>query len=231
MTSADRLCLALDVPDLAAAERWVERTRHAIGTYKIGLELYCAEGRRALQRLRAAGAPRLFLDLKLHDIPHTVAAAVRALADAGVDDLTVHTAGGPTMLAAARDAAREAGIRLLAVTVLTSLDAPALAATGVDRPIADLVRRRAHLAVELGITGLVCSPHELADLRADLGPDLHLVTPGIRLDDSPADDQKRTATPRAALAAGATRLVIGRALTAAPDPERALAALIAEIDR
>lgn len=231
MTSADRLCLALDVPDLQAAERWVERTRHAIGTYKIGLELYCAEGRRALQRLRTAGASRLFLDLKLHDIPHTVAGAVRALADAGVDDLTVHTAGGPAMLAAARDAARAAGIRLLAVTVLTSLDAPALTATGVDRPIADLVRRRAHLAVELGITGLVCSPHELAALRADLGPDLHLVTPGIRLDESPTDDQKRTATPRAALAAGATRLVIGRALTAAPDPERALAALLAEIDR
>lgn len=230
MTTAERLCLALDVPRLADAERWVERTRHAIGTYKIGLELYCAEGRRALDRLRAAGAARLFLDLKLHDIPNTVAAAIRALADAGVDDLTVHAAGGPAMLAAARDAARPAGIRLLAVTVLTSLDAPALAATGIDRPIAHLVEQRARLATELGITGLVCSPAELAPLRAALGPGPHLVTPGIRLPGATADDQKRTATPSAALAAGASRLVIGRALTAAPDPDAALATLLAEIE-
>lgn len=223
-TGAERLVLALDVPTLTDAERWVTRTRHAIGTYKIGLQLYCAEGRRAIDRLRAAGAARIFLDLKLHDIPNTVAGAVRALADAGVDDLTVHAAGGPAMLAAARDAAPD-HLRLLVVTVLTSLDPPALRATGVDRDPRALVLHRARLALDHGLPGLVCSPHEISAIRDHLGAAPHLVTPGIRFGDA-ADDQKRVATPAAALAAGADRLVVGRALTASPDPERALERLV-----
>lgn len=221
---ADRLILALDVPTLSDAERWVTRTRHAIGTYKIGLQLYCAEGRRAIERLRAAGAARIFLDLKLHDIPNTVAGAVDALADAGVDDLSVHTAGGPAMLAAARRAAPD-HLRLLAVTVLTSLDAPALRAIGATPDPRALVLQRARLALDHDIGGLVCSPNELSALRDHLGAAPHLVTPGIRLGGG-TDDQKRVATPAAALAAGADRLVIGRAVTAAPDPEHALARLI-----
>lgn len=223
--SSSRLCLALDVSTAAEAERWVERTRGAFGIYKIGLQLFCAEGRRVVERVRAAGAPRIFLDLKLHDIPNTVASAVRALGDLGVDWLTVHTGGGAEMMRAAADAADEAGVELLGVTVLTSLDERAAAAGGLSGPLPELVDRRAKLAVEQGLPGLVCSPHEAARLRALLGDEVRLVTPGIRLVGADHGDQKRVATPRMALAAGASCLVIGRAVTRATDLDAALGAL------
>ncbi|MCA9537970.1 MAG: orotidine 5'-phosphate decarboxylase, partial [Myxococcales bacterium] len=146
MTPDPRLCLALDTAHLADARALVERTRHVFGVYKIGLQLHCAAGRAAIDAVRAAGGQRIFLDLKLHDIPQTVAGAVAALADLGVDLLTVHLAGGRKMLDAARRAA-VAGPKLLGVTVLTSLDAAALAQTGIDRPLAEVAAARAALAV------------------------------------------------------------------------------------
>lgn len=225
MSPDPRLCLALDVPGSADAERWVERTGHVFGTFKIGLQLFCAEGPSVVHRVRAAGARRIFLDLKLHDIPNTVAGAVRSLASLGVDDLTVHIAGGPDMLAAAARAAEEAGVDLLGVTVLTSLDRPALARTGLDRDIPAVVAERARLAVESGLPGLVCSARDVASLRELFGPVVELVTPGIRLDRGAHADQKRVSTPRDALADGASRLVIGRAITAADDLDAALCAL------
>lgn len=225
MNAPERLCLALDVPSATEAARWVERTRGAFGTYKIGLQLFCAEGRRVVERIRAAGAPRVFLDLKLHDIPHTVASAIAALGDLGVDWVTVHTGGGPDMLQAAAEAASKANIELLGVTVLTSLDAAAVEASGLAGPVPALVDRRARLATACGLSGLVCSPHEVARLRRTLGPSARLVTPGIRLAGSDPGDQKRVATPHLALRAGASCLVIGRAVTRAPDLDAALLAL------
>jgi len=224
--SADpRLCLALDVPTAADAERWVKRTGHVFGTFKIGLQLFCGEGPAVVHRVRAAGAERIFLDLKLHDIPNTVASAVSNLACLGVDDLTVHTAGGPDMLGAAAEAAHASGINLLGVTVLTSLDRDALRCTGVDRDVSALVVERARMAIHCGVPGLVCSAREVAPLRDMLGETVELVTPGIRLADGANSDQKRVATPDRALADGADRLVIGRAITATERPEAALAAL------
>lgn len=225
MSPDPRLCLALDVPGATDAERWVARTRDTFGTFKIGLRLFCAEGPAVVRRVRAAGAARVFLDLKLHDIPNTVAGAIGSLAALGVDDLTVHLSGGAAMLRAAVSAADASGIHLLGVSVLTSLDGPALAATGVERPVEALVLQRARLATACGLSGLVCSPREAARLRATLGAQLELVTPGIRLVPGTEGDQKRATTPGRALADGADRLVIGRAVTAAADVDAALDAL------
>ncbi len=225
MSPDPRLCLALDVPTAADAARWVARTRDTFGTFKIGLRLFCAEGPAVVRQVRAAGAARIFLDLKLHDIPNTVAGAIGSLAPLGVDDLTVHLSGGPDMLRAAVRAAEAGDIHLLGVSVLTSLDGPALAATGVERSVEELVVQRARLAAECGLGGLVCSPREAARLRATLGARLELITPGIRLVPGTEGDQKRATTPRRALADGADRLVIGRAVTAATDVDAALDAL------
>lgn len=221
MTSpADAFCLALDVPDVASAEAWVRSAHLRIGTFKIGLQLFCAEGPDVVRRLRAAGAQRIFLDLKLHDIPNTVASAVRALSGLGVDLLTIHTAGGTEMM---RAALAEAGTtRLLGVTVLTSLDAAALAEIGEAAEPALQVDRRALAAVRTGLTGLVCSAAEVARVRTLVGPDVTLVTPGIRLPDAAGDDQKRVASPGLARRDGATLLVIGRPILAATDWEAAL---------
>ncbi len=226
-----RLCLALDVPGADEAEGWVHRTAHVFGTFKIGLQLFCAEGPSIVKRVRAAGATRIFLDLKLHDIPNTVAGAIKSLGRWGIDDLTVHVSGGPAMLDAALEAARKHAIALLGVTVLTSLDRAALARTGVERDIGPLVAERARMAVERGVPGLVCSAQEAASLRRALGPDIELVTPGIRLTASEHGDQKRVTTPARALADGASRLVIGRAITAAADLDGALEALRAACRR
>lgn len=224
MTSpADAFCLALDVPDVDSAETWVQRTCARIGTFKVGLQLFCAEGPEVVGRLRAAGASRIFLDLKLHDIPNTVASSVRALSRLGVELLTIHTAGGLEMM---RAAAAEAGqTRLLGVTVLTSLDAAALAEMGDMAEPAEQVDRRAAAAVRAGLTGLVCSAAEVARVRGIVGPETILVTPGIRLADAAGDDQKRVATPARARRDGATLLVIGRPVLAATDWEAALTRL------
>lgn len=223
-----RLCLALDVPTPEEAVAWVRRTRGWFGTYKIGLQLFCSAGRSVVSAVRDAGAERIFLDLKLHDIPNTVAGAVRALADLGVDELTIHTGGGQGMMAAAV-AAAEGRLTLLGVTVLTSLDVGELAAVGAAGPPDALAERRARLAAEAGVGGLVCSAAEVARIRDAVGPAVRLVTPGIRPAGASAGDQRRVATPAAAIRDGADLLVIGRAVTAAVDPEAAAAAICAEI--
>ncbi len=224
MTSpADAFCLALDVPDVASAEAWVRRAHQRIGTFKVGLQLFCAEGPDVVRRLRAAGARCIFLDLKLHDIPNTVGSTVRALSHLGVDLLTIHTAGGTEMMRAAL--AESGPTRLLGVTVLTSLDAAALAEIGDASNPALQVDRRAAAAVQTGLTGLVCSAAEVARVRALVGPDVALVTPGIRLADAAGDDQKRVATPGRARREGATLLVVGRPVLAATDWAAALTRL------
>ncbi|MDZ7780456.1 MAG: orotidine-5'-phosphate decarboxylase [Gemmatimonadota bacterium] len=214
----------------------MERIGDAGDFYKVGLELYTRAGPDFVRELTSAGK-RVFLDLKLHDIPNTVAAAVRAAADLEVDLLTVHVAGGSSMLEAAAHAAREAAgvrpvaLRLLAVTVLTSLDAADLGEVwgrSVARVPSEVVRliRQADAA---GVDGAVCSPGEAADVRENVGSDFLVVTPGIRPAASEPGDQKRVATPAAAVRAGADYLVVGRAVTRASDPAAALAAIVDEV--
>jgi orotidine-5'-phosphate decarboxylase len=195
----------------------------------VGLELFVAEGPAAVRAVQGAGAA-CFLDLKLHDIPATVAGAVRSAVDLGVLYCTVHAASGPLALEAACEAARGSEMRLLAVTALTSLDAPALRAIGftVAEPL-DVVRRLAALALDAGIDGLVCSPHEVALVRQDVGPRVILVTPGVRPSSAPIGDQKRVATPEQAIRAGADVLVIGRPIRTAADPAAAARQIVAEI--
>lgn len=224
-----RLCLALDVPTGAQAIEWVERTQHIFGVYKIGLELFCAEGRQVIDAVKAAGAESVFLDLKLHDIPRTVGRAVGRLADLGVDYLTIHTSGGGDMMAAAAEAA-ESRITLLGVTVLTSLDRSALSDVGVTGTAEDAVSQRARLALNSGLRGLVCSAQEAARLREELGSTAYLVTPGIRLPGGDIGDQKRVMTPARAIHSGADLLVIGRAVTASENPTQAINALLENLN-
>ncbi len=235
MHNHNPLIVALDVADAAQALDLAARLAPAVGAVKVGLELFTAAGPDMVRRLRAAGIA-VFLDLKLHDIPHTVARAVEAAVRLDVQLLTVHAGGGRAMLEAAEQAARaEAGRRaqppplVLGVTVLTSLDDAALAELGVATPVAAQVERLARLAVAAGLRGLVCSPLELPVLRAVLPRQVQLVTPGIRPPGAPAGDQKRTLTPREALAAGADWLVIGRPILAAPDPRAAAAQILASL--
>ena len=202
-----------------------------MGLVKVGLELFVAAGPEGVARVADAGIP-LFLDLKLHDIPTTVAGAVRAAARLGASMLTLHAAGGEGMIAAAREAAEAAlGPRpvLLAVTVLTSLDRRDLDAIGLAGPPEAAVLRLARLALAAGADGLVCSAREVAALRAALGQEPILVVPGIRPAGSPADDQRRTMTPREAVSAGADWLVIGRPITRSPDPSAAARAIAASV--
>ena len=221
------LCVALDAPDLATAEAWAGAVAPHAGLLKVGLELFSAEGGAAVRRIAQHGP--VFLDLKLHDIPNTVAGAVRSLAPLQPAWLTIHAAGGAAMIAAAREAAEKAGsaqrMRILAVTVLTSLDAAALAETGVAGGTVQQVLRLARLAVAAGADGLVCSPREVAPLRDALGDGPALVVPGVRPAGSAADDQARTATPEEMAAAGADFVVVGRPITKAPDPAAAAAAI------
>ncbi len=214
------IIVALDVPSAVAAEEGVNQLGSAIGWYKVGLELFTAEGPMVLDVLRRHNK-RIFLDLKLHDIPNTVASAVRAAAGHQVDLLTVHAVGGRAMLTAATTAARDSGSaapKLIAVTTLTSLSADDLAETGISRNIGDQAVALGHLALSCGIDGLVCSVHELESLRAALGADPILVTPGIRLAGDQVGDQKRVSTPAEAVQKGSSYLVVGRSLLHAKDP-------------
>ncbi len=221
------LAVAIDTSDRQQFERWCALFGPRAGVLKVGLEAYVRWGPEAVAIARRHGAA-VFADLKLHDIPNTVAGAVAAAARLGVDYLTVHAAGGPRMLEAAVAAAGER-VRLLAVTLLTSLDAAALAALDLGGDGARRARGWAALAAAAGCHGAVCSAHEVATLRAELPPPFLLVTPGMRLAEIAGDDQARTATPAAALEAGADLLVVGRPLTAAADPEAALDAWEAAI--
>ena len=225
------LIVALDVPSKEEAARVIRAIGPAADFYKIGLELFCAEGPAVVDEVKRLGK-RVFLDLKLHDIPRTVARAVSSCARMGVDLLTLHSSGAKAMVEAAREAADAAGAsapRLLAVTVLTSLDGDDLASLGIGRTPAEQVLALGRLAYGAGANGLVCSPREAASLRAALGPDALLVTPGIRPAGGALGDQKRVATPRDAVLAGATHLVVGRPIVEAPDPRAAAEAVVAEM--
>ena len=225
---AARIIAALDLPDAPAAATLGARLAPHVGLLKLGLELFGAAGPAGFAGV-AAHAP-VFLDLKLHDIPNTVAGAVRALLPLRPAMLTLHAAGGPAMIAAARRAAE--GLDrplLLAVTVLTSMDEAALEATGIPGGIAAQVLRLARMALDAGADGLVCSPLEVAMLRATLGAAPYLVVPGVRPAGTEAADQARTATPAEAVAAGADWIVIGRPFTRAADPVAAACAIAASL--
>jgi len=211
--------VALDTPDLARALEIAEAVRAHAGGLKLGLEFFAAQGLEGVRRLGALGLP-IFLDLKLHDIPNTVAKSVEALAPLEPAILTVHAAGGHEMLLAARRAA-PLSTRIVAVTLLTSLDAGDLADLGIDRMPAEQVARFAWVARDAGVDGIVCSGEEVAGAHA-AWPEGFFVVPGIRPAGSDIGDQKRVVTPARALADGASVLVIGRPITGAPDPARAV---------
>jgi orotidine-5'-phosphate decarboxylase len=220
-----RLIAAIDTPDAQHAEALIRAVSPHCGLVKLGLEFFTAHGP---QGLRSAGDVPVFLDLKLHDIPNTVAGAVRALAPLGAQMLTIHAGGGPAMVAAAVEAA--AGrTKILAVTVLTSLDASALSETGIAGGTTQQVLRLARLALANGADGLVCSAHEISVLRDAFGAKPLLVVPGIRPAGSAAGDQARVMTPEQAIAAGADYIVVGRPITAAPAPGEAAEAIAAAI--
>ncbi|WP_299173822.1 orotidine-5'-phosphate decarboxylase [uncultured Brevundimonas sp.] len=224
----ERIICALDVPTTAEATALVARVQDAVGFYKIGLQLFAAGGMDLARDLKAEGR-KVFLDWKLHDIGATVEKAAANLAEAGCDLLTVHAR--PQVMAAAARGVAGSGLKVLGVTVLTSLTAEDLAADDHSLSPADLVERRVRQALEAGIDGVVSSPHEAARVReiaVEAGrPDFLIVTPGVRPAGSALDDQARAATPQSALQAGATHLVIGRPITAAADP-RAAALAVAE---
>ena len=224
----DRLAVALDTADRAELERWCRFFGPRVGALKVGLEAFVTLGPAAVELARRF-ASRVFLDLKLHDIPNTVAGAVRAARSLGVDWLTVHVGGGPAMLHAATEAAGTE-LRLLGVTLLTHLDEPELRSLGLPGTGAERVARWAELAARSGCAGVVCSPLEAARLRTSHPPPFQLVTPGIRpVSAERADDQRRVASPAFALEAGADLLVVGRPLTRAADAGAALDGLLAEM--
>ena len=224
-----RLIVALDFPDAGTALDLADRLQGLCRWFKVGLELFSAEGPAVVRDLRRRSCS-VFLDLKLHDIPNTVAGAVRSVAMLGAELLTVHAAGGPAMLEAAAEAAASVpgAPKLLAVTVLTSMDHEQLAAIGIQRSPGHQVLHFAEAALNAGIDGFVASPEEAATLRR-LYPSSTLVIPGIRPAGTAAGDQKRTATPAAALAAGASYLVVGRPITQAADPATAAQAILDEM--
>lgn len=227
------IAVALDAPDLTSLRSWAGAVAPHVSTLKVGLEVFCRDGHAAIHAAReaaaAAGHPgiEIFLDLKLHDIPATVAGAARAVAVLEPTYLTVHASGGTAMIEAA--ALALPGTRIVAVTVLTSMSEAELAAVGVTGSAQDAVARLARLAVEAGARAIVCSPLEVAVVRAIVPRDTVLITPGVRPAGSSADDQARIATPQQALADGADLLVIGRPITGAADPGAAAAAIAASI--
>lgn len=230
MTEAvrDKLIVALDVPTMAEAEALVERLKGHVGVYKIGLELIYVGGIELARHLAADGE-NVFLDTKLHDIPHTVERSVARIADLGVRYITLHAQDTKMLEAAAQALPDGNRLQLLGVTVLTSLSADDLRAGGMAMAPADLVTLRARLACEAGCHGVVASGQEASAVRAAIGPRPHIVTPGIRPAGADAGDQARVMTPAAAIAAGASHLVVGRPITRADDPAAAADAIVAEI--
>ena len=227
MNAGERICIALDFPTRREVLAMAERLSSRVGWMKVGLEAFVAEGPGLVAEVARASGARVFLDLKFHDIPATVAGAVASAARSGAAMMNVHASGGRAMLEAAAQAARRAGVaKIIAVTVLTSIDAKALA----DLPMAGqpeaIARRLAVLAKGCGLDGVVCSATDVSGIRAACGPDFFTVVPGIRPAGADAGDQKRIATPGRAIAAGADLVVVGRPVTAAPDPDAALEAIL-----
>jgi orotidine-5'-phosphate decarboxylase len=229
VNARERLIVALDVPEEALAMVLVDALAGHVGMFKVGSQLFTSAGPDVVRAIVAKGE-RVFLDLKFHDIPNTVAGAVASAAQLGVSLLTVHGLGGKAMLEAAAGAIPAMGTRLLAITVLTSHDERTLGEVGVGRTLDEEVRALARLARSAGIDGVVASPHEVPLLREACGKDLLIVTPGIRPAGARAADQARAATPAAALAAGADYLVVGRPITEAADPAAAARAIVKEME-
>ncbi len=228
MTPKDRLIVALDLPDAVRARAMVDRLAGKVGMLKVGSQLFTAAGPDFVRETVARGE-KVFLDLKYHDIPHTVAGAVSAASQLGVSLMTVHALGGAEMLQAAVGAMPAMGVRLLAVTILTSHDDDSLGAVGMAGSLAESVRRLARLALDAGADGVIASPQEVALVREVCGPDFLIVTPGIRPAGSARGDQARAATPAAARAAGADYVVVGRPVLEAADPAAAAAAIVREM--
>jgi orotidine-5'-phosphate decarboxylase len=227
ISAAERVIVALDVPDRAGLASFLDRLEGQARYCKVGLELFVAEGAAAVEAVQRRGA-KVFLDLKLHDIPETVARAVANAASLGAELLTVHTAGGGEMMRRAVTAAQgKPGI--LGVTVLTSLSEDDLRADGIAGTMRETVVRRAKLAESAGAAGIVCSPHEVAEVRAACAT-LALVVPGVRPSGTATGDQKRVAAPASAIAAGADFLVVGRPIRDAPNPAAAFAAIVGEVE-
>ena len=232
----DRLIVALDVSTMDAMKEIVTSLGDAVSFYKVGMELFYAEGEQTVRYLQEQNK-QVFLDLKLHDIPNTVAHGVSSLTRLGANLITMHGQGGPVMMKAAVQAARETAeqlgverAKLLAITVLTSFDDEAWTSTGGQLPISDQVIRLAKLAKECGMDGVVCSALEAKIIREACGDDFLIVTPGIRPSFAATNDQKRIATPASALQDGASRLVIGRPITQAENPREAVRLIIEEME-
>lgn len=226
-TASERVIVALDVPDQAELDAYLDRLQGRPRFYKVGLELFVAAGARAVEAVQARGG-RVFLDLKLHDIPETVARAVASSRSLGAELLTVHTAGGFEMMRRAVEVA-QGKPAILGVTVLTSLSDEDLQADGIVGSTREAVVRRARLAEKAGTWGIVCSPQEVAAVRA-AAPSLRLVVPGVRPAGAALGDQKRVATPASAIAAGADYLVVGRPIRDAAEPAQAFSAVVAEVE-
>jgi orotidine-5'-phosphate decarboxylase len=228
----ERLIVALDVSSSAAAQQIVAAVGESASIYKVGMQLYTAEGPQVVRDLVATGR-RVFLDLKYHDIPNTVASAVKEAAALKISMLTVHAAGGSKILRAATDAARSSNpvLMILGVTVLTSMDESDLAETGLPDDVAAQVSRLAALAVQSGCQGVVSSAREVPELRRQLGPGIAIVTPGVRPAGASHGDQARIVTPGQAVSAGASHIVVGRPITEAADPSAAARAIVEEMRR
>jgi orotidine-5'-phosphate decarboxylase len=230
MNARDRLIVALDVPQRDAARALVDRLAGHVGLFKVGSQVFTAAGPELVREIVGRGE-KVFLDLKFHDIPNTVAGAVASATRLGVSLVDVHGLGGRAMMEAAVGALPAMGTRLLAITILTSHDEETLGEIGVNGSMAESVRRLAQLAKEAGVDGVVASPHEVALVREACGSDFLIVTPGIRPAGAALGDQARAATPAAALAAGADYVVVGRPITGAPDPAAAADAIVREMER
>jgi orotidine-5'-phosphate decarboxylase len=229
VNARERLIVALDVPSAADADVLVDALAGKVGLFKVGSQLFTAAGPEFVRELAARGE-KVFLDLKYHDIPNTVAGAVGAASRLGVSLLTVHALGGQAMLEAAMGALPALGARLLAITILTSHDAISLGSVGLAPDVPDNVERLARLARAAKVDGVVASPHEVSLVREACGADFLVVTPGIRPTGARSGDQARLATPAAALRAGADYLVVGRPITEARDPAAAAAAIVQEME-
>lgn len=229
MTPRERLIVAIDEPDVEAARALIARLHGAVDRVKVGMTLYYAAGPEFVRELVSDGW-KVFVDLKCHDIPHQVAGAVGGLAELGAELITVHVAGGREMLEASARAAEGSGTKVLGITALTSLDSASLAEIGPPTTPEALVQMRAALARDAGLDGVVSSPLEASSVRALVGPDFEIVTPGVRPRGASTDDQRRVATPGQAIGWGASRLVVGRPITRAEDPSIVASAILAEIE-